>query len=103
MNGDEELDLDEADDDNDADEEEEDEEVDMIEAAIEIPAVPVLRRHIDERYGGSVNLFATTHGFMQSELSRLLNGKRTRISVEEAFRLEAATEGEVSAALFIPR
>lgn len=62
----------------------------------------VLEQYIDENYA-SVNAFALEHGFNQSELSKLLNGKRTRVSVEMAAAIEVATQGTVRMTMWVPR
>lgn len=38
-----------------------------------------------------------------SELSKLLNGKRCRVSVEQADKIERATKGDVNWRFWIPR
>lgn len=60
----------------------------------------VLEQYIDENYA-SVNAFALEHGFNQSELSKLLNGKRTRISVDMAVALRTATRGVVTVEMWV--
>lgn len=61
----------------------------------------VLDQYIADHYP-SVNAFAKEHGFDQSELSKLLNGKRTRVSVEMAAAIEVATQGTVRMTMWVP-
>lgn len=61
----------------------------------------VLEQFIETNYV-SVNAFAKEHGFNQSDISKIINGKRMRISVEMAAAIERATGGVVRMAMWVP-
>lgn len=69
---------------------------------MELPAVPVLKRYLQER-GLSIGAFARQHGMDTSELSKLLRGARQRVSVEQAAAIQDATGGVVYWRLWIPQ
>lgn len=61
----------------------------------------VLEQFIETHYA-SVNAFAKEHGFNQSDISKIINGKRMRISVEMAAAIERATGGVVRMTMWVP-
>lgn len=54
-----------------------------------------------EESGQSLRAFAREHNLDVSELSKVLRGKRTRMSIEMAARLEIATKGMVKVPMWI--
>jgi transcriptional regulator with XRE-family HTH domain len=66
-----------------------------------LPAVPRIKARL-ARLGQSANQFARETKIDQSEFHKILNGKRLRVSVEFAAKMEDATEGEVHMRLWIP-
>jgi hypothetical protein len=54
----------------------------------------LLRKFIDER-GLSIPDFADTHHFNRIQLQKLIGGETRRVSVDVAYAIECATDGEV--------
>lgn len=66
-----------------------------------LPAISKLAAYI-AAHDGSANAFALRAGLHQSELSKLLRGIRTRVSVVTAWRIQKATKGAVGWQDWIP-
>lgn len=63
-------------------------------------AIEKTKQHI-RKQGISLRNFATLIGYDASELSKILQGKRTRMSVEAAARIEIGTGGKVKIPMWI--
>lgn len=64
------------------------------------PALPALL-NIFHRERITANAWAIQHGIDPSEFSKILRGKRKRISVEFAALIEDATNGEVTMRMWL--
>ena len=66
-----------------------------------LPAVPLLKAWLARR-GLSANQFARENKIDQSEFHKILTGKRHRVGVEFAAKIEDGTGGEICMRLWIP-
>lgn len=68
----------------------------------ELPAILKLKIWL-AKHQLSANRFARDCGLDQSEMHKILSGKRARISVETAAIIEDATKGEITMRMWIPQ
>lgn len=66
-----------------------------------LQGVTILKAYLDST-GQSISAFAREHRLDGSELSKLLRGERSRVSVEMAQKIQEATDGYVRWDMWVP-